>query len=401
MITNRTQLTENTRAGHFGHVDQSEWTRRSNQITDQIYQLLLAGASFLEINDFARKERFQLANSLHPDDADEFGLIRRARGSDSYELGWFNDVVMDKAVFLTIQQILSEQKAIFTKKEIDVIELNLGYRRAWGNIRYYYYENTNLSDLMNITFYSEFDIKTDKEIILRVETQYPLMNGFIYMETMRQFSACLDYLKKTKERSNAAAFLLGLVLYDLSRIVPQKRGTAAINGWIIRALGRLKKFDIQLLRIRGIPFDIYGQVQFDRIKFAIEIAQSIKEDFKFDHECHAYTDFFPEIIEEAKHREKIILMIYNAVEIIGRYLGHKLSTNNKHLFMPHRANALLLRSNLEKLIYADKLSNIELVESILNVIQNSDVGRNLKYGLHKVLNDLDGAKQRPGHSFCS
>lgn len=394
MLSTHKSLTEDVRSGHFGHVDQNEWTSQAYQITDKLYSMLLAGASFLELNDFARIQRFELARKLHPEESDDFGMIRRARGCDTYELGWFNDVTMDKKVFIKLRQILSDQKSNFNKNEIEVIELRSGYQRAAPGFRFYCYTQ-NQTDLMNNTFYSLLNTKTDTEVIIKIETQYSVMNGYIYLEMMRCLNGYLDLITMTKAGSNAAIFFLGLLAYDLCRVVAQKRGSAAINSFILRAIARSKEFDLTVLRLRDLPFDIYAQVQHDRLQYAIELAKSVKLDFQLDHECIMREDFLPKIIAQSKEREEIKDLIYDAITIINRFLGHKLSFDNKNLFMPHRANALALRTTLEKLVNINDISNRSLKEKMALAIQKNEISRNLKYGLHKIIDKLDLAVTTP------
>src|SRR5579862_3214653 len=106
------------------------------------------------------------------------------------------------------------------------------------------------------------------------------MDRAIYKEKLAQMNLLLNEIKTSPPKSRECLIKMGYLAYDLSRFVPLQRGSASVAGSHIRGIGKVKGFSgIGNMHVRGLPFDVYAQMQTNRDQYAIEFCNDVSRDF--------------------------------------------------------------------------------------------------------------------------
>ncbi|CAM3004613.1 Uncharacterised protein [Legionella steigerwaltii] len=261
--------------------NQDEWNKRAENAINELYKRMLANQNLYEIYEYARIERSAIADDLgqtfSTSDAIQFGqsLFGKIReqmhgvtSGDIYMEGKLIVPETGRDLFPKLLEIVAQQNNLKKTEIVNGQSKTIKY--ASGDC---------CSDEMLLVHSIDYEkgTKTDE----RIKVYYPYSDEDYYKEKMQQFDLIFSNLKSNHCKNDEAAFKLGLLLHDLCSLNPISRGSAAVHGWLARAIARMKEIPVQNLRIFDIPFDMYAQVQRDRTQFAKDFASAIKPDFVF------------------------------------------------------------------------------------------------------------------------
>ena len=110
-----------------------------------------------------------------------------------------------------------------------------------------------------------------------VKITWQRMDPSIYQANLIKCDDTIKYYRPLGGED--ALFQLGLFAYDLSLMTLLTRGSAAVNGWIIRGFAADKGMELGVLRVNGLPFDIYAELQLDRNQYAKDFVASLAKEY--------------------------------------------------------------------------------------------------------------------------
>ncbi|HRE31749.1 MAG TPA: hypothetical protein PLD88_07245, partial [Candidatus Berkiella sp.] len=137
-------------------------------------------------------------------------------------------------------------------------------------------------DLPLKSYYINDDDLNKCKIFLMIQEKDGSENIFIYTSwpemTEEKYNIYLNTTDSLRKKiiepscqGEDALLLLGLLAYDLSNILLYNRGSAAITGWLIRAIAQEKGINLDhVLKVNELAFDIYAQVQPSRKQYALD-----------------------------------------------------------------------------------------------------------------------------------
>ncbi|KTD48835.1 hypothetical protein Lrub_1186 [Legionella rubrilucens] len=278
---------EASRLNAFAGTDQTRWENYSKEVEEKILGMIKDNCSFEEIHRFASSSRSRIAKELQHETGKDhtFGQYRNS----ARELDIRQDIYSDeffatssganypiliklKATILSQENTKQVVKKTTNHNTVEYESIPQGSTYLPDVIKLPYssdYANLSLSMTLtpNKTFPSYLEPK--------ISVTHGHMSPSVFNAAMAGLNDFFIVLKKTDDEQ-AALNMIGLLAYDLSRLMFLERGGAAVHGWIIRALIKYRfKTDIGNLSIYGIPFDIYAQVQLDRDEYARDFARTI------------------------------------------------------------------------------------------------------------------------------
>lgn len=254
---------------------------------EKILGMIQDNCSFEEIHRFASSSRSRIAKELkHETGKDHtFGQYRNSER----ELDIRQDIYSDEyfatstganyPILIKLKAIILSQKDTKEVTKQTQPDHSIEYQSRPQGSTYlpemirlpYSTAYANLSFSMTLTPNKAFPSYLEPKI----SVTHGYMNHYVLKTAMAGLNDFFITLKKTDDEQTYLN-RVGLLAYDLSRLMFLERGGAAVHGWIIRALIKSKfKVDIGNLSIYGIPFDIYAQVQLDREQYAKDFMLSI------------------------------------------------------------------------------------------------------------------------------
>lgn len=105
------------------------------------------------------------------------------------------------------------------------------------------------------------------------------MDEHIYQFHLQLFGLYLEQLMRPGITGDHAIFRIGLLAYDLSSDNLLDRGSAAVNGWALRAMIAEKNMLVTDLRIHSLPFDVCAHMLRNKVQYAVAFAKTVKNDF--------------------------------------------------------------------------------------------------------------------------
>lgn len=298
MSDNRTNL---DRISLFANQNQDLWAKESKIIENQISIYFNDGLSLYDIYEYARDRRKTIALQLNPKISDEditnFGAIRGSLendwkkfrdanyGQDIYDSVEFagarpNPAALEKMknVILTQSSSLKIQK--LTQEDVRVYAHFFTIPRDAQNAIYYKDQGEHGKNL-----HFEMIVVPDSNDI-SITVKYAPMSEAIYKLKLMELNAQLLELKKPECEGNDFLYKLGLLAYDLSRLIPLWRGSSAVNEWILRGIAKAKGFDADIIKgaikVKGLSFDVCAEIQTNRNKYAEDFVEGIKEGFNIN-----------------------------------------------------------------------------------------------------------------------
>lgn len=278
---------EVSRLNAFASTDQNLWEQYSKEVEEKILAMIDDNCSFEEIHRFASSFRSRIAKELKQEREKDhaFGQYRNSER----ELSIRHDIYSNKhfatsaganyPILIKLKAIiLSQESTKQVTKQTDKPSLIEYQSRPQGSTYLpdriemtYGMDYANLSFSMRLTPNNAFPSYLEPHI----SVTHGHMNHYVLTTAMAGLNDFFIDLKKTDDEQTYLN-KVGLLAYDLSRLMFLERGGAAVHGWIIRGLLKSKfKIDIGNLSIFGIPFDIYAQVQMDRDQYARDFMRSI------------------------------------------------------------------------------------------------------------------------------
>ncbi|MDX1836664.1 hypothetical protein DIZ81_00405 [Legionella taurinensis] len=283
---------EASRLNTFASTDQTLWESLSKEVEEKILSMIEGNRSFEEIHQFASSSRSRIAKELkHETGKDNtFGQYRDSNRElelrqDIYSNRNFaNSSGANYPILIKLKATILSQKN--TKQVIK--KTTSDNTTEFESLQQ---GSTYLPDLIELTYGSAYanlsfsmTLTPNKTFPSYLEPKITVTHGYMSHPVFKTAMAGLnDFFIRLKKTDDEQTYLnmLGLLAYDLSRLMFLERGGAAVHGWIIRALinHRFKK-DVGNLSLYGIPFDIYAQVQLDRDDYARDFARSITRAMK-------------------------------------------------------------------------------------------------------------------------
>lgn len=346
-------FTENLRSGTFSAANQDAWNKYSLQAVNEIASMILQGRTLYEIYEYARELRNKIAYETGAIDFRHFGQVRETRNSDNYISGEITGTKADPEVFVRIVRILVSEINAFEKKQCDAA-FDLTHKHHFdpkilGDIFLYSYPAGETKH-KKIEIVTRLNPESKKEGFAIVKVTHGQMNSKIYKSGLSAISKPLDEISKS--RLSLEEFILGLgyLAHDLSEPMFLSRGSAAVNGWILRGVAKSKGLVIGTMHVCGLPFDIYEQIQLDRDKYARDFARDM---------ISQITPYNDEILL----KEKIQTIIW----ILDQYHDHLLPGQSPSLFGggPSHANAAnklraeIIDIGMQDVPAAEKLNALE------------------------------------------
>jgi hypothetical protein len=279
--------TEATRLNAFPSTDQTRWENYSKEVEEKILGMIKENCSFKEIHRFASSSRSRIAKELEHETSKQntFGKYRDSNRELEVRQDTYSDEVFATSSGANYPILIKLKATILSQKntkqvikkttndnttEFESLQNGSTYLPDLINFRY-------KSDYANLSF--NMTLTPNKTFPSYLEPKITVTHGYMIPPIFETAMAGLnDFFISLKKTDDEQTYLnmLGLLAYDLSRLMFLERGGAAVHGWIIRALinHRFKK-DVGNLSLYGIPFDIYAQVQLDRDDYARDFARTI------------------------------------------------------------------------------------------------------------------------------
>jgi len=291
---NSSKRSESLRKDVYSGSDQSKWDKQSQEVEENIADMFASGKSLLTIYEFARKERHRIAVDLHHEPPEKFGQLRIS-GQDSREecdVYKPNSIAgsntKDTSTFTTIATIaLNQQDKFEFKHPLFEDGYAMHSTAIWLSASkeqplFVYASKTDYPNKPSLEIYSNYDLANPPNtnpppLPAMIKVSWQQMDPSIYQANLIK---CDDIIKTYRPLTGEdALFQLGLLAYDLSRMTLLTRGSAAVNGWIIRGLAADKGMQLGVLRVNGLPFDIYAQLQLDRNQYAKDFVASLAKEY--------------------------------------------------------------------------------------------------------------------------
>lgn len=278
------QRTELRRVSIFSG-SQDIWAQKSIQVENEINNMLKSQKTLFDIYEYARNERAKIAMELEGN-AGNFGAIRKCDGKDMYTPQQFAGAKGYPEGLQIMKDILLSQN--LRKQEIqDEASTIQALRNKQIHIKF----NSNLQVMehlalpktetdLKVRMYTSSNRETNSETsdtFIRIE--WGIMDEETYSIKLNKLDAQRKEIMDEKCQGDEALYKLGLLAYDLSRLVLLQRGSSAVNGWIIRSMAKEKGFAVGVLSVKGLPFDIYAEIQTNREQYAKDFAENLKKEF--------------------------------------------------------------------------------------------------------------------------
>lgn len=278
--------------GKFKKLNQKIWAERSKAAEEVIRKMLNANNSLFEIYEYARDERRKITEAQYQDLAnltqkpirkldreghlETFGYKRDVIHYDKYTKEVIAGSTTNSAeAFMDICTIVEAKikKGVFKKDVLqEGIEVEALGDFEPGDIEYSYREGDK-QDKLNVP---ELDVYVKSNKIVAIRFLWCDMDDEIYKEKLEKLNKSLNEIKQSEQANDETLAKIGLLAYDLSRLILLMRGSSAVNGWIIRELVEMKGFEKpEILQINKLPFDVYAQIQTDRNQYARDFVASI------------------------------------------------------------------------------------------------------------------------------
>lgn len=279
------QRTDPRRVSIFS-AEQGNWVKKSIEVENEINIMLEKQKTLYEIYEYARCERMRIAQELETDNVVNFGLIRKRDGKDLYTPQQFAGAKGNPENLKKMKAILLNQNLIKTEMQDD---LEVAQKLARDQIYIKFNPDlivtehvalpkteTDLKVRMYTSSNRESGIETN-DTFIRVE--WGMMDEEIYVSKLNKLDLQRKEFMNNECRGDEALYKLGLLSYDLSRLMLLQRGSSAVNGWIIRSMAKEKGFAVGVMSVKELPFDIYAEIQTNREQYAREFAESLKKEF--------------------------------------------------------------------------------------------------------------------------
>ncbi|MCW8410397.1 pentapeptide repeat-containing protein [Legionella sp. PATHC035] len=285
----QTARTEPARLNMFENTDQKKWTARSIEAEQALSSMVKKGCTLRELYDFARTKRADIAVELEQTskswgNINFFGMIRNEYRNyeDVYALDFLLKEGDGENLFGIISQLISSQSELFDKKTHE----RLGQTQLRTNefisqdaenpLVIYETLSKDPSD-MKLTAWGIQD-SNGQVHILKASAAWGTKSKGHYEKKLDELD---KLLKETmKPQKSEQEFLEGLaeLIYCLSKEILLVRGTAAVNGWLARAIAQTRGIDLGNLRINGLPFDICAELTIDKKKYIKDFVTSFSKD---------------------------------------------------------------------------------------------------------------------------
>lgn len=275
--------TEVSRIAMFKGSDQSEWSRLSKEVELKLSHMFSANNNISVMCDYAKDQRKEIAKQLKHQG--KFGVPREKRFLDIYNDNYFAGGDPNRRALIRMKEILLQNGAADRGAELlddDEFKLRSNHKHSTivRNIPLRSYTTTKISsDAVSVQLYTQGNDENEKITIL---CRWPEIYKWYYDPALNRMESIRQQLFNKTCQGDEALLLLGLLAYELSNIVLYKRGSAAITGWIIRAIAKEKGFNLDMaLQVNDLPFDICAQVH-SRESYALDFADSLIKEFDLD-----------------------------------------------------------------------------------------------------------------------
>lgn len=276
--------TEESRIDLFIGTDQHKWEEKSKEVESQLSEMFSNAATLLEMCNYASKRRGEIAVMLSHRFSHKFGKIRQQIRSDDYSLEKFAGGRPNLPALLAMKNIISKYDRLGSYPV-----------RLSDKVYDFYQCIKSKSNEKEVSVGIFFENENENRFWIRCT--WPLMSQKKYDLVLTEFDSIRKAIFNESSQTEEVLRLLGLLAYDLSNINLYDRGSASITGWIIRAIANIKGFNLDgALKVNGLPFDIYAQVQ-TREQYVIDFLHAIKKQFNLQ---IALTEKFIERIQEDK-----------------------------------------------------------------------------------------------------
>ena len=105
------------------------------------------------------------------------------------------------------------------------------------------------------------------EQVIKLTVTYGEMNEIIYAEKLDKMNTLFKNIISDDCKDNEFYEQLGTFLYQMTKLMFLTRGTAAVNGWIGRAIAQAKGITIDNIHVNHLPFDIFAECELDEKKY--------------------------------------------------------------------------------------------------------------------------------------
>lgn len=277
------------RGALFDATSQAEWQRRCLETERAIADMIARGATLLEVYEYARQSRNEIAQSLKHEPVEKFGQIRLPDDlGPNYDNYWPRRIAgsqqEDTTKFSQITGMLLPQLegnftvTVHTSGEVSPgapYKIDTSYRPTTDHPLYVYESHTMRDEsTMGVAIYSEHDLLREKDVIPElIKVRWPVMNEQVYSEGMKRME---ESFRRMCASSPPELFaLLAEFAYDMSRTIPLQRGTASVNEWIIRAVAGMHGIKLDQIRVNDLSFDIYAELQSDKRRYINDFVHAV------------------------------------------------------------------------------------------------------------------------------
>ena len=292
--SSKAERTESMRKDVYSGSNQRIWETESRKVEKTIQDMFESKANLLSIYEFARKERHRIAIDLQHEPAEKFGQLR-VTGQDSREEcdvykpnSIAGNNTKDTSTFTAIATIALSQKDKFAfihplfEDGYALHSTAIWLSASKEKPIFAYASKTDYPTKPSLEIYSSYDLANPSDanplpLPTMIKVSWQRMDPSIYEANLIK---CDDVIKAYRPlEGEDALFQLGLLAYDLSRLTLLTRGSAAVNGWVIRGLAAAKGMELGVLRVNGLPFDIYAELQLDRNQYAKDFVASLAKEY--------------------------------------------------------------------------------------------------------------------------
>lgn len=297
--------TEKMRSSLFNAKKQDAWASESIRVENTIQKMFESKQSnLIDIYDYARNERRQIAIDHDTDNKNDFGKIRTENSGDRYTSNEFAGGAANLPALNTMKNILLAQDELIknpTLQRVNVYLLeqafpdsDIGQYIIWrdpnAKARTIQQQVENISVRITIAKKNnpedELSDSTNLPETIQIEVLYGNMNSEIYDKKLKEINNLLVELKNPACTGIFALKKLGILAYELSNLVPLARGSAAVNGWIIRGIAKAKGFDLGVMKVLDLPYDICAMIYKNKDHYAEQFAESMVKSFNLGIDIH-------------------------------------------------------------------------------------------------------------------
>ncbi|WP_392538594.1 pentapeptide repeat-containing protein [Legionella sp. 227] len=283
-----TDLTEPHRLNMFQN-SQEKWAEKSAEVVDKLSSMAKKGCSLLELYDFARNRRAEIAVELGQNKKQKknlFGMIRTENLITADEYAYHHLLVEGEENLFTIisQRVNSQRESFNTKKSV---ELSLSKTQLRANefisqapkepLVFYETDRKDPSD-MSLSAWGIQD-PNGQVHILKVSAKWGITSEKHYKEKLDELDKLLKEAMDSQKTDQEFLECLAELMYELSRAILLTRGTAAVDGWLARALAQTRGIDLGKMHVNGLPFDICAELTLDKKQYIKDFVQSFSKDF--------------------------------------------------------------------------------------------------------------------------